>query len=432
MYSALTVPGSFRMKGVLAGRETHLIVLLTSVVFLTAWAICIQIFPPTDDVVNFFNNAELMKSGLLPYKDFVFEFPPLSLPLFLIPSIFTSDLTVYTWLFGLEVVISAVVVQYFLMRICEVVGLNRGLVALMFGALVILYFSESLKKFDMMAMLFTVLAFYFFATGRRTLAYAMFAVGAFIKMYPALFIPLLMAMDLSEKGIRGLRDIAAGLMACIAILIISVLPLCCLSVSLSDVFSFMGFHSDRGFQVESFVAIIIQGMSLIGLTSFELIGSHWTYDVVNPICDLLQPYWMKVSVVIIIVSMALALIGFLRMSENLDNRSRFRVFVASTGMILIVFLLVNKVFSTQYTIWLFPIVAILVSLDGRKLSVPMAVIGLAVQFFSVFIVLNDSGSTPFIIANILRDASLIIMLIMVSAYLLFGRGPLRDPPSEFF
>ena len=147
MYSALTVPGSFRMKGVLAGRETHLIVLLTSVVFLTAWAICIQIFPPTDDVVNFFNNAELMKSCLLPYKDFVFEFPPLSLPLFLIPSIFTSDLTVYTWLFGLEVVISAVVVQYFLMRMCEVVGLNRGLVALMFGALVILYFSESLKKF---------------------------------------------------------------------------------------------------------------------------------------------------------------------------------------------------------------------------------------------------------------------------------------------
>ena len=141
---------------------------------------------------------------------------------------------------------------------------------------------------------------------------------------------------------------------------------------------------------------------------------------------------MKVSVVIIIVSMALALIGFLRMSENLDNRSRFRVFVASTGMILIVFLLVNKVFSTQYTIWLFPIVAILISLDGRTLSVPMAVIGLAVQFFSVFIVLNDSGSTPFIIANILRDASLIIMLIMVSAYLLFGRGPLRDPPSEFF
>lgn len=426
MYGTLPIPREVRLNGRMAGREDLVILLLTSIVFIMAWAVCVFKFPPTDDVVNFYNNAELIKDGLVPYRDFVFEFPPLSLPFFLIPSLFTSDLLVYSWLFGLEVVIAAIATQFFLMRICEKVGINRGAVALIFGLLVIMYFPESLKKFDMMVMMSTALAFYLYVSGRRTWAYAMFAVGAFIKMYPALFIPVLMIFDLSEKGLRGIPDILKGLLSVVVVVFVSIVPFLLMSLSLGEIFSFMEFHSERGFQVESFVAIVIQGMSLIGMTTFELVGSHWTYDVVNPICDMLQPYWMSISVILILLVFICTFLGIRKKVSYLDGASRFRLFVASVGLILIVFLLMNKVFSTQYMIWLFPITSILSVIPGNRLSVPMSVVGISAQFFSIFIVLNDSGTDPFIIANILRDISLILMAAILLLYVFLDRGQLGN------
>ena len=53
---------------------TLLIMVVATVILFVTLEYCIGYSPPRDDVINFYNHAEAMKDGLLPYKDFEFEF----------------------------------------------------------------------------------------------------------------------------------------------------------------------------------------------------------------------------------------------------------------------------------------------------------------------------------------------------------------------
>ena len=92
---------------------------VAAVVFFVSLYYVLDTYPPKDDVLNFYKQAEMIKDGMMPYRDFVFEFPPFSLLFFLIPSMFTSDLSVYYPLFGLEMIVSLIIAEYFIIKICR-------------------------------------------------------------------------------------------------------------------------------------------------------------------------------------------------------------------------------------------------------------------------------------------------------------------------
>ena len=66
------------------------IAFITMLIYLI---VCIYSRSPDNDVVNFFYHAENIKMGIIPYRDYVFELPPLSLIFFVIPDLFDSDCT---------------------------------------------------------------------------------------------------------------------------------------------------------------------------------------------------------------------------------------------------------------------------------------------------------------------------------------------------
>ncbi len=409
--------GAANTKRLLNYARFHLnavIMVIATVVLSVTFLYCIGYSPPRDDVLNFYAHAEAMKAGLIPYLDFDFEFPPFSLVFFLIPGLFTSDLDTYAALFGAEMVLFTLLALYYVLRIRERIHVNSAFVAGVFVILMLIYFTDMMKKFDVIPMALSIAAIYYFIERRFGIAYALSMAGAMVKIYPALILTLFLIVNAVERVPRHRNSILKGIAACIIVGLVSVVPLIALSVSFSDIVSFITFHTNRGFQVESFPGVLIQLFGLMGLTIFCIEPAHYTWDVTGPLGDILVQHWNIIYMLAIIAVLVLSAHYILR-ERDLDGRGwNPRSLIVMSAAVILVFMLTNKVFSTQYMIWIFPFLAMLpfFARDWR-LSVVLAALFVTTECCARGILFHDPGEPMFVLFNLVRDT--VLLLILVSA-----------------
>ncbi len=394
------------------------LIIVSSVILFVAAVLCIVLQSDhgvQDDVINFYTCAEMIKDGLMPYRDFVFEFPPFSLIFFLIPSIFTSDLGTYVFLYSLEVVVMAIVTLAFLLKIADRMKLNKYLVTTIFMTFVIMYLYQAIRKFDMSMLMIVTISLYLYLDQKYTLSYGVMMFGALTKMYPGLLIIIMLIVDVLRY--KNVNRALKGMGACMVLAIVSVIPLLLMSVPLTDILSFINFHADRGFHIESVVGIVIQAMGALGLTTFQLVGAHFTYDVVGPISVALLPYWGIVTTTSLTVTFVLiALHARKSRTENEQNIARnIQIYFMA---IVTVFLLVNKVFSTQYVMWLYALFAVLSIYHDTKINVPVLISTFTVVATSVLIIMFYMPSELFVPINLIRDLALLYLVIQALLFLL--------------
>lgn len=417
---------------------TLLIMAASLLLLLVTLDYCIGYSPPRDDVINFYNHAEAMKGGLLPYKDFEFEFPPFSLIFFLIPGLFTSDLTTYASIFGVEVVVFILIGLYFMLKICEKTRINRVLVAIVYLALVLIYFTDMMKKFDVIPMALMVASIYFFIERKFGIAYGLMMFAALVKIYPLLAIPIFLIINCLENVERHRSSIFRGVVACVVVGLVSVIPLMMMSVPFADIMSFVSFHTDRGFQVESVAGAIIQALGLMGWTSFYIVGAHYTWDVAGPLSDAILPYWNYVYVLSILAVFLLVAIYMFKKRECSGPGWNPCSLMSMIMLVVLVFILTNKVFSTQYMIWVFPFLSILPFI-ARNWRIALVVAGLAVaaECLARGILFYSPGEPMFVLFNLTRDAILVLFTILIIRGLIGNGGItgrcffLRDESRRF-
>lgn len=388
---------------------------ISAAVLLIALWYTVCNYPPKDDILNFYNQAEMIKDGLMPYRDFVFEFPPFSLLFFLIPAMFTSDLSVYYPLFGLEMVAALLVAEYFIVRICRRIGVNELLVSGIFIVLCLVYFTEMVKKFDVFAMTSVVASLYFFLERRFGLAYGLIAFGTLVKLYPGLILVLYLLINVLEKVDRHRRNLLVGLAACVAVGLASILPLMAAGVSFADILSFVTFHTDRGFQVESLVGTAVQGLSYLGIGEFTLIPKYGTFDVASPICDALLPFWNIVVVAVMTAVLLLICLHVYRWKADGERGWDGRDLIVCAALVTITFMASNKVFSTQYMIWIFPMMAMVPAMLGRNMqALVLAAVMVLMEVFAMGIISTEIGSALYVGYAAARD----VLLIAFFAFML--------------
>lgn len=378
-------------------------VLLFVLVFLSGTA--------EQDVVNFFAHSEAIKSGQMPYRDFVFEFPPFSLIFFIIPGLFTSDLETYAMLFGLEVVVFITVTLHFTLLICERIGANKLAVAFIFTMFFVIYFP--IRKFDIFPACATLIALYFFMERRFGLAYGFAAFATLTKIYPVLIILLFLVLNLLEKSDDKEKNIATGVLACIAVSVMAVAPLMLAGVSFTDCLGFIGFHADRGFQVESLFAVLVRVLAAFGLTTYWIVPAHDTHDVVGPLCDAIVPFWTIVVVIAVgamfLIAAKLVLGRPGRTAAGWNDRS---LILMATAVILM-FMMTNKVFSTQYMVWIMPMLALIPMMaKSTDLKIAACVIVLLSVDFGRYFLAFDNSTDMYLMFNIFRDVMLIAIMCM--------------------
>ena len=130
--------------------------------------------------------------------------------------------------------------------------------------------------------------------------------------------------------------------------------------------NFLSYHTDRPLQIESVPSSILYLLSMLGLVDVEIQsffdpGSFGSDNLIGPLPDAVAEIMMPLMIILILAVYALYAWARGRTSDEGLRLLGFAVVAA-----LMLFMVANKVFSSQYLVWIAAPVAFLVaSRSGR-------------------------------------------------------------------
>ena len=285
------------------------------------------------DTTVYAHYAHLMKAGRVPYLNFKFEYPPLALPLFLIPGwIAGHSWHVYERAFELMMLACGLVTvglgAWLLAR--ERVTPARLAAGVALGALTPLLIGPViLSRFDLFPTMLTIAALAALATKRPRTAFFLLGLGVAAKAYPFVMVPIA-AVYVWRNYSR--REALIGLAWFVGVVAVCYIPF--VAIAPHGVLWSLRDQGTRPLQIES------AGASL-WLGAHQILGLHLKLFFSASVMTIVQ--WL----VIVLVWVTFAL-----------GRATRERLVLSSAAAVCAFLFLGRVLSPQYLIWLVPLVMI--------------------------------------------------------------------------
>lgn len=331
-------PGSVRRFG-----------LILAVLFLVACAVYMVVVHQLDietEVIRdrFWKNVEPLFNGEVP----IMEYPPFALVFMAIPRFFADTPWGYNTAYVAEVYVFMVIGLYLTHRLAERFGYSSKKAMLAYAVLMLLMLEFVLDRYDIFPAILTLLSFYLLATRRCAWAFMLLAVGTLTKLYPAILFPLFV---LYLAYGRRWREMVEGIVAFVVTgaVIVGVVWL----IQPEMITNFISYHSDRPLQLESVAASIIYLFSMFGLVDVQIqlfadngFGSD---NLVGPFPDAVAGVLMPLTILAIVI---VYLVYIVRRRSVGDDDMRLLGLAILASIML--FMVVNKVFSSQYIIWMIP------------------------------------------------------------------------------
>lgn len=278
-----------------------------------------------------------------PYGDLKWEYPPLAYLLLLPPRLFTTDATMYMVLYSVEVLIFLIIGLRILMLMASRAGASQALIVLTYLVSIIILHRFIYDRFDIIVAVIALAAVYFFMTDRMFAASSLIVVGMFMKLYPALLVPVFAIMMISR---RQYREVAIQAVFCMILCVALMAPF--LIAAPDNAWNFISYHSDRGLQVEStFGSVLLMG-NLLGLTDIEVSSSFGSWNLDGAIAD----SFASVTSVAMIAGLIGTFVMYLMRSRRCSESDGSMYMLLACAAVLTSFVILNKVFSAQYVIWL--------------------------------------------------------------------------------
>lgn len=307
---------------------------------------------------RFWKNAEPLFNGEFP----VTEYPPLALVFIAIPRLFASD----PW--GYEVAYVGMIYVFMVIGLCLVSRLAASLgrsgtrPMLAYAAMVLLMLEFVLDRFDIIAMVLTLAAFVLFAERRTGAAFVLLAAGVLTKVYPAVFFPvMLMALLYDRRYREALKGTVAFVLTGAAVVAV------CLAINPDIITTFIHYNGGRPLQIESVAASVIYPFSMLGLTDVWIQGSSaesfWSDNLRGSLPDAVSGYLLPVAVVCVVA----VWLVYARLRGRSAGDHSLALMSAAMLATILVFLVMNKVFSSQYLIWLIaPAIMVMLTAPERS------------------------------------------------------------------
>jgi hypothetical protein len=302
------------------------------------------------DLALYHRTAVHLLEGKVPFRDFKLEYPFFALIPIVIPQImngltgggfagYSFWLVLQNLLLGLSIGI----------LIYKTVGLNKKVAVYKYAVILLFSLPIFLYRFDPFPAFLTIFTIYSvllkpFSSG----ASLMVSIGA--KLYTIIFLPVIGLFYLINRRYKSavLSLLGALLVALIAIIFFFMME----ENGFQD---FLTYHQTRGIHLESFAGGLLLLLYQFGIGSVEVKHSFGAMHLVTPWTDNLL-FLVKIITPLCFATL-LAFIGGAFREQKLRERkvpvlSLVHAFTAQ----LLLFLLLNKVLSPQYMVWLLPVI----------------------------------------------------------------------------
>jgi glycosyl transferase family 87 len=312
------------------------------------------------DVALYQAYGERIADGLVPYRDFGFEYPPGALPAIVLPALVTGSLHAYRAAFVAEMAIVGVLGVLVLdtaLRRLELPRRERLLSLAVVALTPLLLGGVILTRFDLVPAALVVVAVALAVAGRRRAAALMVGIGTAVKLYPALLLPPL-AIDAWRRGGRRELAIVLGLAATPIVLAY----LAFLVVAPEGVLDSLGRQVGRPLQIESLgagVLLVLHGAVGTGLGWASGSGSQNLNGAGAGTLAVLQGVAQVAAVTLVWVSYA-------------RGPSTAQRLVRHAAASVVAFVALSKVLSPQFLVWLVLLVP-LVGGPRRRAAIALTV-----------------------------------------------------------
>jgi hypothetical protein len=323
---------------------------------------------PQGDVGLYLEKAHALLSGLAPYRDFLLEYPPLSLIPMVVPVVLWPfgpvALDVYPWLFAGEMAVLLVVLALVVGRIVGRRAADAGSTAVALAReqrdaglrLVILSIGAALAltwRFDLFPALLAVVAVWAALERHASTAGFAIGIGVLAKLFPLAVGPAVAVAWLAPLDRGGLARYAGTIAG---VIVVGMLPFVALAGT--DALAWLGYQTARGLQIESVGGGLVLLSGVLTGQPIALDAPFSAWEVTGRFArDLL----VLTSAALVVGFAGLAALGWRRMrtdeARRGDASAHSIVALATASMLLLV--LTSKVFSIQYVVWVLPFAALL-------------------------------------------------------------------------
>jgi hypothetical protein len=321
-------------------------VAIAAVAFLGAWGLLHTGFWRHGQIVDtpvYANYGEAITRGEVPYRDFTPEYPPLALPVFVLPALVSSDDDGYRNAFEALMAACGAALVACVAVACRQLGVDPRVRLAFVAVFPLLLGTVVLTRFDLWPALLTAAALAALLAGRDRLGAGVLGAATAAKLYPAVLLPLAVAWVWRR---RGRRDALIALGVFVAVVAAAYLPF--LVIAPGGVAHSLGRQLSRPLQIESLGA----GVLLAAHQAFGL-GIEWgsragSQNLVGRLPDTL-------AIVQSVLQAAAFVVIWTRFARGPAEPRRLARHAAAA---VVAFVALGKVLSPQFMIWLVPLVAL--------------------------------------------------------------------------
>ena len=356
--------------------------------------------------------ARMMDAGAIPYRDFDVEYPPLATGLFwLVGRAPGGD---YQLAFSMTMLACLIAAALAALLIARRLGLSRvrtvivvaviALTPLLLGTLV-------QTRYDLV--LSALLGWVLVAAlhDRFKWAWALLAIATAVKLIPVLLVP---ALVLWHRHRRSGRQALVGATGFAAVVAATFAPF--FAIAPHATWRLFAYHLDRPPEVESL------GSSVLNVTNlgFRRVQSYGSENLTGTWPDA----FASLSTLLIVLSIAAVALWMWRALRR-GSGDVAGVLVAAVAASLVASVLLGKVISPQYMVWLLPAVLLVPGKWGRVAIVSMIVAMPLTQlvFPALFATFVERGAA--LPAWLLFARNLLLVLLVVAVW-----PRCRDTPSR--
>jgi len=303
------------------------------------------------DIGIYQEHAQVMKQGLLPYRDYELEYPPLAPAIFALPG-HSSDYDAYTHWFS-------VLMYGFSLAVGIVVALigvvlwptgRRAWVTAACGALAMAAVGTIVEnRFDIAVALCMITALLFVCLDRPLPAAMALGIGFALKLTPVVLLPLVLLLA------RRQRRVWAALAGFGVTALLPFIPY--LAMSPRGVWHIFSYHMERPLQIESVLSTPFLIGQALHRTSLKIVTAFGSQGIEATGSRL------AASAATFLTFASLALVTYLVLRRRHTLREHPDDIPLAALAFLLAWLVFGKVLSPQYFVWLVPFVAVVVVKD---------------------------------------------------------------------